>query len=122
VKWQINCNLNIGVEFRQTKIFTDYLDDVSTSYINEDELRKGNGQLAVDLAWRQDEYNGSPYPVEGFRRGNPDEDDWYYFAGITLGLKLNDCETGGFSLGGLFKGTGKSGGRPKARVDCPKVW
>ncbi len=119
VKWQINCNLNVGAEFRQTKTFTDYLDDVSTTYADQNALLKGRGQMAVDLAWRKDDYNGSPYPVAGTKRGNPNEKDWFYFVGITVGLKINDCETGGFSLGGLFHGKGSL---PKARIDCPKVW
>jgi opacity protein-like surface antigen len=121
LKWQVNCNLNVGVEFRQTKVFSDYLDDVSKTYVNETELRDARGQIAVDLAWRTDEFNGRPYPSSDINRGNAAEDDWYYFAGITVGLKLNDCETGGFSLGGLFKGRGNST-KLKSKVDCPKVY
>jgi hypothetical protein len=119
IKWQLNCNLNVGFEFRQTKIFTDYLDDVSTEYPAEAALLRGRGQTAVDLSWRGDEFDGTPYPPPNTRRGNPDQGDWYYFAGLTLGLKLNDCQTGAFSLGGIFKGA--SGVKGK-KIDCPKVW
>lgn len=118
VKWQLNCNLNIGVEFRHTKLFTDYLDDVSTRYADANTLLAGRGPLSVDLAWRGDEINGSPYPVANTVRGNPGEKDWYYFAGLTFGLKLNDCNSGRFSLGGLFN-RNKSGAKG---MDCPKVW
>ena len=121
IKWQINCNLNLGIEFRHTKIFTDYLDDVSTTYVDEEVLRNRKGQQAVNLAWRRDEIDGRPYPANalGFGRGNPKEKDWYYFAGLTLGLKLNDCETGQFSLGGLFRRSGYGGGRKRSRLGCP---
>jgi len=119
VKYQINCNLNIGFEFRQTKTFTDYLDDVSTEYPEQVALLNGRGQTAVDLTWRADELNGAPYPAVGTRRGNPVEGDWFYFAGITIGLKLNDCNSGLFTLGGLFNRNTSSKG---SRIDCPKVW
>jgi hypothetical protein len=117
VKWQINCNLNVGFEFRHTKTFTDYLDDVSTTYVDQKELLAQRGQLAVDLAWRRDEFDGRPYPVNAGStdRGNPVQKDWFYFAGFTIGLKLNDCETGMFTLGGLFKtGSGTVGNNKRS--------
>jgi hypothetical protein len=115
VKYQINCNLNVGFEFRQTKTFTDYLDDVSTVYPDELALLNGRGQVAVDLSWR----GNGPFPAPGTRRGNPTQADWFYFAGVTIGLKLNDCNSGLFSLGGLFNSKSSSKG---SRIDCPKVW
>jgi hypothetical protein len=118
VKWQVNCNLNMGIELRQTKLFTDYLDDVSTTYADEAILLAGRGQQSVDYAWRGDEINGAPYPPAGTRRGNPGQQDWYYLAGITVGLRINDCTTGAFSMGGLFGG--KKSGRRRSSVDCPK--
>ncbi len=128
-KWQVNCNLNIGFEFGHRKLFTDYLDDVSGTFADENALRNARGQIAVDLAFRRKEVDpNKPYPNEGAGRGNPKQDDWYYFTGLTIGLRLNDCETGGFSLGGLFKGKGNGfggggGRRGKSRTSCPtNVW
>jgi hypothetical protein len=118
VKWQVNCNLNVGLEFRQTFTFSDYLDDVSGTYADENLLRQGKGQLAVDLAWRGDELNGAPYPRAGSARGNPDGRDFFYFIGLTIGLKINDCESGRISMGGLIPN--RSG--KKGRIDCPKAW
>lgn len=117
-KWQATCNLNIGIEFGHRKLFTDYLDDVSGTFANQEALRNGRSQLAVDVAYRRDEIDGKPYPNEGAIRGNPREKDWYYFAGITIGLRLNDCETGDFTLGGLFRRGGN-----KRQLGCPSnVW
>lgn len=121
IKWQLTCNLNVGFEFRQTKLFTDYLDDVSTTYADKNFLLAGNGPKAVEFAWRQDELNGAPYPPSGVQRGNPKQLDWYYFAGITMGLRLNDCSTGAFSLGGLFN-KNKNGRPQRSQLDCPRVW
>lgn len=104
IKYQVNCNLNIGLELRHTKTFTDYIDDVSMTYVNQDALRAARGQIAVDLAWRGDEFNGRPYPATDTQRGNAKQKDSYYFAGITVGLRLRDCNNGSFSLGGLFNG------------------
>ena len=120
-KWQINCNLNAGFEFGHRKLFTDYLDDVSGTYADEEILRTARGQTAVNLAYRRIEVSPTrPYPSEGVGRGNPKQSDWYYFTGITIGLRINDCETGGFSLGGLFKGNGSSGRfRGKSQTSCP---
>lgn len=120
-KWQVNCNLNVGVEFGHRKLFTDYLDDVSGTLADENILRNARGQIAVDLAYRRKELEPNrPYPAEGGGRGNAKQDDWYYITGFTIGLRLNDCETGGFSLGGLFKG---SGSKYRSRTGCPtNVW
>ncbi|HMP92082.1 MAG TPA: DUF6089 family protein, partial [Phnomibacter sp.] len=127
IKWQINCNLNVGFEFRQTMLFTDYLDDVSKTYVDQTALLRARGQLAVEMAYRRDEYDGRPYPNAGAGRGNPEQKDWYYFVGATVGLKLNDCETGGFSLGGIFRGRGGGGAfrggssrKIRSRVGCPR--
>lgn len=127
IKWQINCNLNIGIELRQTKTFTDYIDDVSATYVNQAALRDAKGQLAVDLAYREDEYNGRPYPDTDRPRGNSKQGDLYYFAGITVGLKLNDCDNGSFTLGGLFNGAhslfNRNGSRRQGlrrQLGCPK--
>ncbi len=130
LKYTVNCNLNLGFEFRQTKVFTDYLDDVSTTYANEAALRNGNGNLAADIAWRADELSGAPYPTrEGTTRGRPENADWYYFLGFTVGLRITDCETGQLSFGGianLFGGgggskSGSGGGRNSRQIlKCPK--
>ncbi|HSC53094.1 MAG TPA: DUF6089 family protein [Phnomibacter sp.] len=117
VKYQINCNLNIGIEFRHTKAFSDYLDDVSSTYVDQAALLHVRGQTAVDVAWRGDEFNGAPYPASGSRRGNPEQGDWYYFTGITIGLRLKDCISGRFSLGGIFNRNSSANG---SRIDCPK--
>jgi len=121
IKYQLNCNLNLGIEFRQTKLFTDYLDDVSQKYVDQAALRAAKGQISADIAWRGDEYNGNPYPSAGKPRGNPAQNDWYYFACFTVGLRLNDCQSGMFSLGGIFnRGGGGDSKRIRNQVGCPK--
>lgn len=110
VKMRVNDNLNIGIEVGIRKLFTDYLDDVSGSYADEQVLLAARGQTAVDLAYRT--VNGT-YPPGGTVRGNPKQTDWYTFIGFTLGLKLYDPQTGEISLGGLIKSK-------RGNIGCPR--
>ena len=88
VKIAVNKSFNIILEYSVRKTFTDYLDDVSTTY-------PGNNIVDFD----QDSYemsDPSGTHIAGKQRGNPDKKDWYSFAGITLSFKLNndtkDCD------------------------------
>lgn len=120
IRYQINCELNIGLEFGNRKLFTDYLDDVSGTYADKAILLAGRGQTAVNLAYRGKELDpNNQYPPEGSVRGNPKQKDWYYFFGFTVGLKFYDCETGLLSFGGLFNKN--HGDRKRSRIDCPRV-
>jgi opacity protein-like surface antigen len=113
LKYAISDAVNIGVEFSQRKSFTDYIDDVSSDFADEDVLFQGRGAKAVELAYRGDEIPGgsSVYPVHGEQRGTPSEMDWYYFFGTTLEIKLN-------SLGNLFGGNKNRQGLREMR--CPR--
>jgi len=90
VKLSLSDNLNVGLEVGFRKLFTDYLDDVSTSYVEENELLTNRGAKAVELAYRGGEVKGGDpnYPVAGTQRGNPNNKDWYYFTGLTLSFRL----------------------------------
>jgi hypothetical protein len=109
-KYAINDNIRIGAEVGLRKLFTDYLDDVSTNYADENDLRTQRGDLSVTLAYRGDEVpGGNPaYPLKGAQRGGADQKDWYYLTGLTLSFRLGE---GG---GGLFGGG-------KGKYGCPKV-
>lgn len=80
-RWMITPE--IGMRYTMT----DYLDDVSTSYVNYFELRAGNGDLAARLGNRMGEYLGQSEPVilpTGTQRGNPGANDIYITAMIHL--------------------------------------
>ena len=49
-KFAISENLRIGFEIGLRKLFTDYLDDVSTSYPDQNDLLAARGQTAVDFS------------------------------------------------------------------------
>jgi len=102
VKFAINDRWRIGMEFGLRKLFTEYLDDVSTNYIDRDDLLLAKGQLAVDMSYRGDELPGGriQYPASGDKRGNPKSKDYYYFAGLHLTNRIG-------------------GAAPKSKTGCP---
>lgn len=99
VKLSLSDNVNVGVEMGFRKLFTDYLDDVSTTYIDHDLLLSKKGAKAVELSYRGDELkNGvQSYPSAGKKRGNPVLKDWYYFTGATISFRLNGGGLGRYS-------------------------
>ena len=89
IKLALSDDIHVGVEVGLRKLFTDYLDDVSTNYVDQAQLLANRGQQAVSLAYRGNELkNGSPYPPAGNPRGGAKYKDWYYFSGINMSFRL----------------------------------
>ena len=89
IKFALSPDVRVGLEVGLRKLFTDYIDDVSTNYVDRDLLLANRGQQAVDLAFRSSELkNGLSYPIDGTTRGNPKTNDWYYFTGLTVSFNL----------------------------------
>jgi hypothetical protein len=78
----------IGAEIGFRYTVTDYLDDVSKSYVNMDTLWAYKGKQSVDLSYRTDELAlwDKNYPNDGFRRGDNMKTDWYWFGGLNIAL------------------------------------
>ena len=96
VKLSLSDNINVGLEIGLRKLFTDYLDDVSTVYIGRADMIANRGLKAAELAYRGNELkNGPPYPPAGTARGS-DKKDWYYFTALTLSVRLPGSDGGGF--------------------------
>lgn len=119
IKFSLSDNISVGVEMGFRKLFTDYLDDVSTAYIDKNILELNKGPKAVELAYRGGEIKPNPpYPKAGETRGHSPK-DWYYFTAFTLSYR--------FTEGGLFGGggggrNGFSGGNrgKRSNFGCPK--
>jgi|SRR5688572_23254237 hypothetical protein len=89
LKFSLSENVKVRFELGLRKTMTDYLDDVSTTYADQNELLANNGQQAVDLAFRGDEdKNGQVYPPVNTARGNSGSKDWYYFTGLGVSFRL----------------------------------
>lgn len=78
----------MGFEWSFRKTFTDYLDDVSTSYPDPVKLEGEKGKISAALSNRSIDIPGQPPIVAGMQRGNSNTKDWYSFAGITLTVKI----------------------------------
>ena len=79
----------IGIDIGARKTNTDYLDDVSTSYPDLQELAENNGMLAAQLSDRTAEFTGVPSQIqEGTQRGNPVYNDWYFMGGVTVAYRF----------------------------------
>lgn len=89
--------------FRYTN--TDYIDDVSKSYVNMDTLKKYKGQLAASMSYRgkpgEDGYIVNPN--YGYQRGDSKANDWYWFGNITVTI--------------YFRSFGNQ--RPYTKTRCP---
>lgn len=90
-----NTAISINYEFTYNNIFTDYLDDVSKTYIAPE--RFGNNSLAASLAFRNKNVNIAK--TIGDRRGFGKNNDVFYFNTIKVSAPLIDITNifGGYS-------------------------
>ena len=100
VKFSMTEYWNISFEVGYRVTFTDYIDDVSTTYVDRNDLIAVNGEIAADLANRTAELTGSdPVNLPGETRGNPNQNDRYVFTGITMTYNFLDGFGGGKRYG-----------------------
>ncbi|MBK6498397.1 MAG: hypothetical protein IPG00_09620 [Saprospiraceae bacterium] len=82
--------LSFGMEVSPRKAYTDYLDDVSGTYVNYNEMVAAGNPLGAALANRTGEYlNTGPVLLPtGTGRGRPDKQDWYTHFGLYFKYRL----------------------------------
>lgn len=90
IKLNLSKLITIGLEWGMRKTFTDYLDDVSTTYTDPKVLASENGPLSAILADRSLPVNGKQVTHTNLQRGNSKTKDWYSFAGFTLTYKIKN--------------------------------
>ena len=92
----VNDDITIGIDFSAHYTFTDYLDDVSTTYADYNELAQFVSVQAADIAFQVDDFFGveQTSPLPGTNRGNPNVNDWFLIGGITLSYKLINRDRG----------------------------
>ncbi|HMI78424.1 MAG TPA: hypothetical protein VK484_06495 [Ferruginibacter sp.] len=90
IKYKISPLFNFSAECVYRILSTDYLDDVSTNYIDQNVFANHftGGQLlnALLLNDRQRELNPSHIPLKGDIRGNPKNNDAYFTINLKLGF------------------------------------
>ena len=90
VKWRINKSFSLTAEYGFRKTWTDYLDDVSTTYVGSALLlaEVENGELAAALADRSTEVEAGYVNAVGIKRGDDSLDDWYSYLRISIGINM----------------------------------
>ena len=92
-KYGLDRKWSIGLELGFRKTFTDYIDDVSTTYYNNDIIKSENGDVAAYLA---DPSSGDKpsWTYGGEQRGDPNDMDSYMIFIVNLTYKLRTNRKG----------------------------
>lgn len=89
IKYALSDDLFIGFELGFRKLFTDYLDDLSTTYVDKNVLINAKGPWAADFSFRGDELKPpQPYPETGSMRGNSKKNDYYYYGQFRISFRM----------------------------------
>ncbi len=93
IRYELSALLNLRLEIIHRILLTDYLDDVSTRYVDPSLFNQyfdaGKAALAQKLADRRSELVNSPAYLPGQRRGDPSDKDSFLSINVKLGLVLN---------------------------------
>jgi hypothetical protein len=89
IKVNIGRYVSIGAEWGVRFTCTDYLDDVSGTYYDNETLRLYGGDIIADLADRSPEI-GKDLHQHGSERGNFNTTDFYSFCGGTITFKIGN--------------------------------
>jgi hypothetical protein len=91
VKYFLNERFNVSLEVLHRTTFTDYIDDVSTRYINPAVFYTHMDPATAQLADRMANKSGTGLSrtyTPGMIRGNPNNNDAYFTFNVKLGFKL----------------------------------
>jgi hypothetical protein len=110
IKYYIKENLYVGFEILHRKTFTDYVDDVSTEYIDPHyfdlHLTPQQAIYAKQLGYRERLLNPSlNRPYINSQRGDPKQNDAFFSGLIRFGWRIN--------------GANSPSGRVKRQLKCP---
>jgi hypothetical protein len=111
MKYSIDKSSSIGLEYGLRKTFTDYMDDVSTSYVytKEGEARgayspallaqwdavsRALADPSLDIVPSEGSYSGACSACPGQQRGDPSDLDSYMFMMITYQRKIRTTRKG----------------------------
>lgn len=91
VKVRLGKNFSLAAEYGFRKTWTDYLDDISKTYVEHDLLQSNcdDGALAEQLADRSGEVQEGYVNAAGVKRGDDSLDDWYAYLHVSLGVSLD---------------------------------
>lgn len=96
IKYSINNNLNLSFQIAQRLTTTDYLDDVSSTYVGINKFPPLNGQPSTAGILQDRSFEkGVPIGIEGVQRGWSNQKDQYIIAevGISFNISSYQCPT-----------------------------
>lgn len=83
IKYQVNDKVNFFCQVAQRLTMTDYLDDISTTYIGSDKFLDGSGQLTTAGILQDRSFEkGQTIGIEGRQRGWSKQKDQYIIAEV----------------------------------------
>lgn len=90
MKARLNKTFSVSLEYGFRKTWTDYLDDVSTTYAGADAIgaTSADPELAAMLADRSGEVADGYVNAVGVKRGDDSLDDWYAYLHLSVGINL----------------------------------
>ena len=96
-KYFIKENMYVGAEVLHRQLFTDYVDDVSTTYVDPiifNSLPASDRSKAVQLYYRGDELTGSTparsTPRVNEQRGDPTDNDAFFSTILRFGFRIGN--------------------------------
>lgn len=88
-KWRFAQSYALEANIGFRKVFTDYIDDVSSVYPDPASTAQKKGAKGAMITDRTAELNGNvPQYKVGDKRGNADFNDWYVSAGISFSYRI----------------------------------
>lgn len=97
IKFLLNDNITLGLEFGGRKTFTDHLDDISSAEVNYFDVLEGNGELAASLS--SPNLSANPDADNATYRRGGEYNDWYYIGAIMVSFRLNGSGQNPFNSG-----------------------
>jgi len=87
IKFKLSSRFGMTLEAGPRRTYTDYLDDVSTTYADKTVIALENGDIAAVLSDRS--LNSQLVDNTNRQRGNASDNDWYMFTGITINYTIS---------------------------------
>jgi hypothetical protein len=93
IKYFFSEDVNLSVELIYRKLFTDYLDDVHSTYIDPalftQHLSASDAAIAIKISNKAAQGYNTPSYRPGDKRGDPGNNDAYFTFGFKLGIRLS---------------------------------
>jgi hypothetical protein len=96
IKYNISDNINLSFQIAHRLTLTDYIDDVSTTFVGIDKFPVLHGQPSVAGILQDRSYvTGTPIGIEGRQRGFNKQRDQYIIAevGVSFSISTYRCPT-----------------------------